>query len=125
MKKKSKILDRILKYYRSIQAIMILIVVFVLFSFINVPKKEKPELIFKQGIIIGLYPGANSVEVEEHLTSKVGSFNFCYNDIDKLKTFSHSKDGMMIIHVELADNVKHETRFWMKMENELANHSLQ
>jgi len=125
MKKKSNILDRILKYYQSIQAVMVLIVVFTVFSFINVPKEETPKLIINQGVIIGLYPGASSSEVQEQLTSRVKSFIFCYKEIDKRKTYSQSKDGMMIIHVELIDSVEHKTQFWMKMEDELANLNLQ
>ena len=120
----TSILDRILKYYQSIQAVMVLIVVFAVFSFINVPQQKVPKLIINQGVIIGIYPGASSKEVEEQLTSKIENFIIRYNEVDKQKTYSHSKDGIMFIHVELIDELDDEFQFWARMENELAELSL-
>ncbi len=71
-----------------IQAVMVLIMVFALFSFIDAPKRENPELIINQGVIIGLYPGANSTIVQNELMTKVKSFILCYNEVDKQKTYS-------------------------------------
>ena len=120
----TSILDRILKYYQSIQAVMVLIVVFAVFSFINVPQQKVPKLIINQGVIIGIYPGASSKEVEEQLTSKIENFIIRYNEVDKQKTYSHSNDGIMFIHVELIDELDDEFQFWTRMENELAELSL-
>ena len=94
------------------------------FSFINVPQQKVPKLIINQGVIIGIYPGASSKEVEEQLTSKIENFIIRYNEVDKQKTYSHSKDGIMFIHVELMDELDDEFQFWTRMENELAELSL-
>ncbi|MCX7986043.1 MAG: efflux RND transporter permease subunit [Bacteroidales bacterium] len=83
------------------------------------PRNEYPQFTIRQGLIVGVYPGATSSEVEEQLTKKVENYIFSFKEIKKSKTYSYSKDGIMYIFVELNDNVKNADQFWSKLKHGL------
>lgn len=88
-------------------------------AFIVMPKQEVPEFTVRQGVIIGVYPGANSLEVEQQLTKPLERYLFTFPEIDREKTSSKSKDGITYIFVELTDNVKEKDVFWSKIKHGL------
>lgn len=96
--------------------ILIVIGVYALF---NMSRNEFPEFTVRQGLVIGYYPGASSAQVEEQLTKKVEDYLFSFQEIDKTKTYSYSKDGMMYIYVEVSEKPnKVETEaFWSKLKH--------
>jgi len=101
----------------------ILVVVFVLigvFSLVKMPRNEFPQFTIRQGLVIGVYPGASSNEVEQQLTKQVENYLFGYKEVKKAKTYSESKDGMMIVYVELNDDVKNADEFWSKLKHGLS-----
>lgn len=86
-------------------------------AFLRMPRQEFPEFTIRQGIVVGVMPGATSAEVEEQLTRQVESYLFSYNEVDKQKTYSVSRDGQMVIFVELSERVKgpDAPAFWAKL----------
>ena len=90
-----------------------------LYALMVMPRQEFPSFNIRQGLVIGVYPGASPEEIEQQLTSKVEEYLFGYNEINKKKTRSISKNGMMIIFVELNDNVSNSTEFWSKLNHGL------
>jgi multidrug efflux pump subunit AcrB/outer membrane protein TolC len=85
----------------------------------KMPRNEFPEFTIRQGVIVGVYPGATSAEVEAQLTTVVENYIFGYSEVKKAKTYSQSKEGMMYIFVELNDNVKNADQFWSKLKHGL------
>lgn len=102
------------------RSIMLLIVaVFVLFgvySLVNMPKNEFPSFTIRQGVVVGVYPGATSEEVEQQLTKPLERFLWSFKEIKKSKTYSETKDGMCYVFVELNDNVENKDEFWSKFK---------
>ena len=104
----------------------IVILITVLFMIIGVvalkkmPRNEFPEFTIRQGVVVGVYPGATSEEVESQLTTVVENYIFGYSEVKKAKTYSQSKEGMMYIFVELNDNVKNADQFWSKLKHGLS-----
>ena len=88
-------------------------------ALIKMPRNEFPQFTIRQGVIVGVYPGASSAEVEAQLTRVVENYIFGFQEIKKAKTYSHSKEGMMYIFVELNDDVKNSDQFWSKLKNGL------
>ncbi len=88
-------------------------------ALIKMPRNEFPNFTIRQGVIVGVYPGATSPEIEKQLTRVVENYIFGYKEIKKAKTYSHSSDGMMYIFVELNDNVKNADEFWSKLRHGL------
>jgi len=113
--KKINILESAMKHYQIIVSMVVVMMVLGIFGILNMPRNEFPEFTVRQGIVVAIYPGATSLEVEEQLTTKVEDYLFGYEEVKKAKTFSHSKEGMMIVYVELNDNVKNADKFWSKL----------
>jgi len=118
MEKKS-IIELALKHRQISLSIAGLLVVFGLYALFNMSRNEFPEFTVRQGLVIGYYPGASSKQVEEQLTDKVEEYLFSFQEVDKSKTYSFSKDGMMYIYVEITEKPnKVETEaFWSKLKH--------
>jgi multidrug efflux pump len=93
-----------------------LFILFGIYSLINMPKNEFPSFTIRQGVVVGVYPGANTKEVEEQLTKPLEKFLWGFKEIKKKKTYSQSKDGMSLVFVELNDDVKNKDEFWSKFK---------
>jgi len=96
-----------------------LLVVLGVYALFNMSRNEFPDFTIRTGLVIGYYPGASSAQVEEQLTKKVEDYLFSFQEVDKTKTYSYSKDGMMYIYVEVTEKPnKVETEaFWNKLKN--------
>ncbi len=89
------------------------------YALMHMPRQEFPEFTIRQGLVIGVYPGASAGEVENQLTQEVEKYLFGFKEIKRRKTYSVSRDGMMIVFVELNDRVKSADEFWSKLNHGL------
>ena len=71
MKTKRTLIELFLRYKHFIFVITGLLVFTGIIALIQMPRDEFPEFEIRQGIIIGIYPGASSEQVEEQLTKKL------------------------------------------------------
>lgn len=120
MKKKIGIIEWAMKYRQIIILFVSLLVLFGVYSLVVMPKQEFPIFTIRQGLVVGVYPGATSEEVEEQLTKPLEEFIFSFKDVKKAKTVSQSRDGMVFIMVELNDDVKNKEEFWAKFKLRLS-----
>ena len=95
-------------------------VVFGVYALMHMPRQEFPEFTIRKGLVIGVYPGANSAEVEKQLTQKVENYIFGFKEVNKKETYCISKEGVMIMFVDINDNVKNSDEFWSKLKHGLA-----
>ena len=119
MTRKINIIEAAMKYRQIILAFVLIMMILGIVGLINMPRREYPEFTIRQGVIVGIFPGATSEEVEEQLTSEVENYIFGYEEVKKAKTHSVSKEGMMIVYVELNDNVRNADQFWSKLRHGL------
>ena len=108
---------------RNRNIVILITVLFMLIGVIalkNMPRNEFPQFTIRQGVVVGVYPGATSAEVEAQLTTEVENYIFGYSEVKKAKTYSQSKEGMMYIFVELNDDVKNADQFWSKLKHGLS-----
>lgn len=120
---KARKLDLIAASMRSHNVILLLtalLMILGVYALVNMPRNEFPQFTIRQGVIVGIYPGATSAEVEQQLTRTVENYIFSYQEVKKEKTYSLSRDGVMYIFVELNDNVKNADQFWSKMKHGLS-----
>ncbi|MBP1640733.1 MAG: acriflavin resistance protein [Bacteroidetes bacterium] len=108
-----------MRYHNITNILVVLFVLFGVIALIKMPRNEFPQFTIRQGLVIGVYPGASSSEVEEQLTKQVENYLFGFKEVKKKDTYSESKDGMMIIYVELNDDVKDADAFWSKLKHGL------
>lgn len=119
MSKKINIVEAAMKYYQIVLAMVVVGVAIGVVGLLNMPRNEFPDFTIRQGVIVGVYPGASSQEVEEQLTEKVENYIFGYSEVNKAKTYSESKEGKMFIFVELNDDVYNSDEFWSKLRHGL------
>ncbi|MCB0536237.1 MAG: efflux RND transporter permease subunit [Lewinellaceae bacterium] len=119
--KNFNIIELAMKHKQIAIIITSIFVLFGVFALVVMPRNEFPEFTIRQGLIIGVYPGANSGQVEEQLTTKVESFLYGFKEVNREKTYSISKEGMLIVFVEVNNNVKDPDAFWDKIKFGLNN----
>ena len=84
------------------------------------PKQEMPVFTIRQGAIVAVCPGMSSADIEERVTPQLEDFAFGYEEVNKKKTTSVSKDGMAIVYVQLGDEVADKDAFWAKLKHGLS-----
>ncbi|MCX6244942.1 MAG: efflux RND transporter permease subunit [Bacteroidetes bacterium] len=117
--KKTDIIAASMRNHVIIILITILLMGVGIYALVYMPRDEYPQFTIRQGVIVGVYPGATSAEVEDQLTRTVENYIFSYQEVNKEKTYSLSRDGVMYIFVELNDNVKNADQFWSKIKHGL------
>lgn len=110
------IIEMAMKHKQIVIIITGILFVFGLYALMVMPRNEFPEFTIRQGLVIGVYPGATSEQVEEQLTQKVEEFLFSFKEVKREKTYSISKEGMLIVFVEVHDNVDDPDAFWDKIK---------
>lgn len=89
---------------RSFPMLAFTIIIIIALGFYALPhlnKNEFPSVAIKQGVVAVIYPGATAEEIEEQVAGKVEDYLFTFTDVDKTKTYSYSKNGMLYIFVSL------------------------
>lgn len=119
MKKKYTLLERLLRYRQVIFIFTGIAIIVGILGLFLMPRDEYPQFTVPTGIIVGVFPGATSHEVEEQLTTKVENYLFQYKSVDRAKTYSISKENVMVIYVQVAENEKDKDGFWLKLRHGL------
>lgn len=123
--KRLGIVESAMRYRQIVFLITALLVVLGIYALFVMPRQEFPTVTIRQGLVIGVFPGASSEQVEQQLTTEVEKYLFGFKEIKKQKTYSYSKDGMMIVFIELNDNVKNASEFWSKLNDGLNKFKVQ
>jgi multidrug efflux pump subunit AcrB len=103
--------------------IVLLIVAFLvglgIFALSNMPKKEYPDFTIRNALVLGIYPGASSQQVEEQLTIPLEKHILSYKEIDREKTYSLTRDGMVYFVLDLTESEKSPRNFYANLRLDL------
>jgi len=119
MKRNNGIIESVMRYRQIMLLVTAILVIAGIYALEVMPKQENPIFVIRQGIVVGVYPGANSEMVEEQLTKPLEKFLLTFPEVNRQKTYSQTKDGMVIVYVELADEVKDKNIVWSKIKHSL------
>ena len=86
----------------------------------TMPRREDPKITIRTGIVAAVYPGATATEVEDQVTRKIEERLFRFAEIRRDKTYSTTRNGVVVINVELNKNVKDADEFWSKLRLNMA-----
>ena len=89
------------------------------FGMYVMPKDEFPQFTIRQGVVIAVYPGATSEEVEEQVAKPLERFLFTYGEVNRAKTTTTAQNGMCIVMVRLNDEVNNKNEVWSKIKHGL------
>ena len=88
-------------------------------ALLTMPRREDPKITIRTGLVLARYPGATASQVEEQVTRKIEERLFRHEEVRKLKTFSTSRDGVVVVNVELEEWVKDPDRFWAMLRHDM------
>jgi multidrug efflux pump subunit AcrB/outer membrane protein TolC len=108
-----------LRYPLVTLIITAMLVILGIHAFLTTPQTEDPTITIRTGLVIAMYPGATSEQVEKQVTKVLEKHIFNFPEVRKDRTFSTSRPGLLIINVELEDYVKNTDVFWAKMRNKM------
>ncbi|HXK76628.1 MAG TPA: efflux RND transporter permease subunit [Bacteroidaceae bacterium] len=115
-KKRLGLIESGMRYYKIMILLTVALVGIGIYALVHMPKQEFPPITVRQGLIVGVYPGATAEEVEEQVAKPLEKFLFTYEEINKKKTYTMSQDGVCYTMVELKDNVYDKDRVWSKIK---------
>ncbi|MBQ4433422.1 MAG: efflux RND transporter permease subunit, partial [Bacteroidales bacterium] len=101
------------KHKSIIILIVVVLVAFGVYALIEMPKQEFPVFSIRQGLVVAVYPGAPSDQVEEQLTKPLEEYLFSFKEVNKSMTYSVTSDGMVVVYVQLDDKAQDDV-FWSK-----------
>lgn len=105
---------------RIIYAVVAVLVVFGFFALEKMNKDEFPHVTIRQGLVVGVYPGATAQEIEEQVAKPIEQYLFTFQEIDKRKTYSLNKDGMCYVFAALSPKVHNSNEAWAKIRGGLS-----
>ena len=108
------------KYKSIIILVVTFMALFGVYALTKMPKQEFPQFSIRQGLVVAVYPGASSDQVEEQVTQPLEEFLFSYKEINKAMTYSVTSDGMVVMYVQLSEHVKSDDEFWSKFRLDAA-----
>ncbi|HNX79707.1 MAG TPA: efflux RND transporter permease subunit, partial [Prolixibacteraceae bacterium] len=125
MKRKGSIIVWAMDHPSIVFLVVGILVAFGVIALIVMPKQEFPGYTIRQGLVIGVYPGATSEEVEKQLAEPLERFLFTYPEVRKSYTTTTSQNGICYTMVELNDDVKNKDEVWSKIKHGLTTLKMQ
>ena len=99
---------------------IIVVIALGIYALPHLNKNEFPDVNISQGVVAVVYPGATAEEIEEQVAGKVEDYLFTFTDVDKTKTYSYSKNGMLYIFVTLVHSDNDPKITWSRIREGLS-----
>src|SRR5664279_722160 len=88
-------------------------------ALLTMPRREDPKITVRVGVMMLLYPGATSEQVEQQVTKVIEQRLFRYEEVRKGKTYSTSRPGFAFLNIELEQWVQRPDQFWSKLRHDM------
>jgi multidrug efflux pump subunit AcrB len=108
-----------LEHYSISLLIVGILFVMGIYGMYIMPKDEFPHATIRQGVVVAVYPGATSEEVEQQVARPLERYLFTYGEVNRIKTTTQSQNGMCIVMVKLNDDVNNKDEVWSKIKHGL------
>ena len=108
-------------------SLLIVVILFVLgiYGMYVMPKDEFPHATIRQGVVVAVYPGATSEEIEQQVARPLERYLFTFGEVNRVKTTTTSQNGMCIVMVRLNDEVNNKDEVWSKIKHGLNTFKMQ
>ena len=119
MAQKRNFVEAAMRNHSLVLFFVTIIVIFGFFALPRLKKNEFPDVTIRTGVVAVVYPGATADEIEERVAGVTEQYLFTFSDVDKTKTYSYSRDGMLIIMVTLVNDVDDAKMTWSRIRQGL------
>lgn len=124
MQNQGKFIRTTIVYKQIVYFILFLLIATGIYGLTAINKDEFPTFEIKEGLVVGVYPGATAQEVEEQLTSPLEDLLFTFSEVDR-STYSYSQDGLCYIYVTLNTPGEKKDEVWSKIKHQLNSYKAQ
>ncbi|MCK5759220.1 MAG: efflux RND transporter permease subunit [Clostridiales bacterium] len=114
-----KVIKSLLSHKIIILIISLLLILLGIYSYINIPKQEMPEIKLVYGYIQATAPGLNSIEIEEKVTSHIENIISDYSGVDSYT--ATSVDNACFIAIEMNIGNSSAPDILKEIESEILN----
>ena len=108
-------IESAMRYHKLVYFVMACLLLFGVLALPRMNKDEFPQVTIRLGVVVGVYPGATAEEVEEQVAKPIEQYLFSFKEIDKKKTYSISKDGIVYVFAALSPKVMNADEAWAKI----------
>lgn len=119
MKRKIGFIEAAMKYKQVTIVVTVLLMLLGVYALLNMPRAENPKIDMPVAMVMAFYPGADEQQMEKQVTSKVEQYLFSFEEVDKKKTKSQTKNGQAFITVHVDPRVKDRKKFWSTLQHGL------
>ncbi|MER2493657.1 efflux RND transporter permease subunit [Catenovulum sediminis] len=106
-----------LKYQKPLILIMLVLILYGLFSYFTIPAREDPEITIREALVVTQYPGMSAQRVENLITKKLEENIRQIPQLERIR--STSSTGSSVIHVEIADRYFALENIWQDLRNKV------
>ena len=96
-----------------------LLIIVGIYGLVKMNKDEFPTFELKNGLIVGVYPGADAAQVEQQLTKPIEETIFSFSEVSRQNTRSYSKNGICYIFTDLNTPATTKDKVWAKIKLKL------
>ncbi|MEZ2443276.1 efflux RND transporter permease subunit [Chitinophaga sp. RCC_12] len=118
-KRKISFIEAAMRYKQVTIVVTVLLLLLGTYSLLNMPRSENPKIDMPVAMVYAFYPGADEIQMEKQVTNKIEQYLFSFEEVNKTKTKSQTKDGQVFITVELHTSIKDRKKFWSTLQHGL------
>ena len=108
-----------IRHKKAVYFVVAVLIAFGITGLVKMNKDEFPSFELKNGLIVGVYPGADAAEVEARLTKPLEEVLFSFSEISRENTTSYSKNGICYIYTDLTTPAATKNEVWSKIKLKL------
>ena len=108
-----------IRHKKAVYFVVAVLIAFGITGLVKMNKDEFPSFELKNGLIVGVYPGADAAEVEARLTKPLEEVLFSFSEISRENTSSYSKNGICYIYTDLTTPATTKNEVWSKIKLKL------
>ena len=108
-----------IRHKKAVYFVVAVLIAFGITGLVKMNKDEFPSFELKNGLIVGVYPGADAAEMEARLTKPLEEVLFSFSEISRENTSSYSKNGICYIYTDLTTPAATKNEVWSKIKLKL------
>lgn len=118
-KDKSGFIQGVIQYKNIVYLLVAVFVALGIFSILRINKDEFPTFEIKEGLVVGVYPGASAEQVEQQLTRPLEDVLFTVPEVLRSSN-SYTQNGICYIYVNLDCSPQKRNEVWTKIKMKLS-----
>ncbi len=102
---------------RTTIAVILLIVLGGVWSFLDFPRQEDPPIVIREAVVTAFFPGMPPSDMEQLITRHIEAEIRTMPEIDEIT--SDTKTGVVVIHAETRDEYNDLQEIWKRLRNRM------